>query len=90
MSTVLARRPGAGSRRNDPAYRPGTLVLETEFETADGTVRVIDCMPARQEHPRLVRVVEGLRGSVPMFARCVPRFDYGKTTTVDPRIEAPS
>ncbi len=65
----------ATSRR----YRPGTLVLETEFETADGAVRVTDCMPARQEHPRLVRVVEGLRGSVPMSSRCVPRFDYGKT-----------
>ncbi|MET0800216.1 MAG: trehalase-like domain-containing protein, partial [Actinomycetota bacterium] len=60
-------------------YRPSTLVLETEFETADGTVRVIDCMPARQEHPRIVRVVEGLSGSVQMFARCTPRFDYGKT-----------
>jgi GH15 family glucan-1,4-alpha-glucosidase len=65
----------ATSRR----YRPGTLVLETEFETADGAVRVTDCMPARQEHPRLVRVVEGLRGSVTMSSRCVPRFDYGKT-----------
>jgi GH15 family glucan-1,4-alpha-glucosidase len=65
----------ATSRR----YRPGTLVLETEFETVDGAVRITDCMPTRQEHPRLVRVVEGVRGSVPMFSRCVPRFDYGKT-----------
>jgi GH15 family glucan-1,4-alpha-glucosidase len=61
------------------SYRPGTLVLETVFETAEGAVRIVDCMPARQEHPRLVRVVEGLHGSVPMIARCVPRFDYGKT-----------
>ena len=60
-------------------YRRASLVLETDFETADGAVRVIDCMPARQDHPRIVRVVEGLRGTVPMFARCTPRFDYGST-----------
>ena len=40
-------------------YRPGTLVLETDLETSDGTVRIVDCMPPRQEHPRIVRVVEG-------------------------------
>ena len=28
-------------------YRDETLVLETEFETADGVVRVIDFMPPR-------------------------------------------
>jgi GH15 family glucan-1,4-alpha-glucosidase len=60
-------------------YRPGTLVLETEFETANGAVRVIDCMPPRQDHPRIARVVEGLRGTVAMSARCTPRFDYGRT-----------
>ena len=60
-------------------YRPGTLVLETDMETADGVVRVVDCMPARQTHPRVVRVVEGLRGSVPMSSTLAPMFDYGKT-----------
>jgi GH15 family glucan-1,4-alpha-glucosidase len=60
-------------------YRPATLVLETEFETSDGVVRVTDCMPERQSHPRVVRVVEGLRGSVRLTARATPRFDYGKT-----------
>ena len=39
---------GASSRR----YRPGTLVLETEFETADGAVRVIDFMPRRARRAR--------------------------------------
>ncbi len=58
-------------------YRPATLVLETDMETADGAVRIIDCMPARQVHPRVVRVVQGLRGAVQMFSRCTPRFDYG-------------
>src|SRR6476659_7651739 len=28
-------------------YRPGTLILETDFETADGAARVIDFMPRR-------------------------------------------
>ena len=52
---------GASSRR----YRPGTLVLETEFETADGAVRVVDFMPRRVEGPpRLMRIVKGLRGRV--------------------------
>ena len=58
-------------------YRDETLVLETEFETPDGVVRLIDFMPPRGEAPDLVRVVEGVRGRVPMrmLLRC--RFDYG-------------
>src|SRR4051794_6152660 len=59
-------------------YRPGTLVLETEFETADGVAAVIDCMPVRDEGlPNLVRVVEGRRGQVPMRLELIVRFDYG-------------
>jgi len=60
-------------------YRPSTLVLETEFETADGVVRLIDCMALRASNPRIVRIVEGVRGTVPMSVRLKPRFDYGKT-----------
>ena len=60
-------------------YRPGTLVLETDFRTADGVVRITDAMPIREDHPRIVRVVEGIEGSVPMRMRMRPRFDYGKT-----------
>jgi GH15 family glucan-1,4-alpha-glucosidase len=69
------QRVVAATRR----YRPGTLVLETEFETADGVVRIIDSMPMRVSNPRIVRVVEGVRGSVPMSLQLNPRFDYGKT-----------
>jgi len=59
-------------------YRPGTLVLETEFETADGAVRVIDFMPRRGEGaPRLMRIVEGLRGRVAMRMDLRLRPDYG-------------
>src|SRR3974390_3223413 len=46
--------------------RPDTLVLETEFDTATGTVRLTDCMPVREGHPHLVRSVQGVSGSVEM------------------------
>ncbi len=58
-------------------YRPDSLVLETEFKTQGGAVRVVDCMPPRQGAPDLVRVVEGLEGDVPMHLDLVIRFDYG-------------
>ena len=58
-------------------YRPGTLVLETDFETAAGRVRLIDFMPRRGEGaPQLVRIVEGLEGRVPMKIELVLRPDY--------------
>ena len=61
------------------SYRDGTLVLETEHDTAEGTVRVVDFMPVRCEHADLVRVVEGVRGTVPMRMELVVRFGYGRT-----------
>jgi GH15 family glucan-1,4-alpha-glucosidase len=71
----------ATSRR----YRPGTLVLETDFETAEGAVRVIDFMPRRgQGAPRLMRIVEGLRGRVPMRMELALRPDYG---SISPWVE---
>jgi GH15 family glucan-1,4-alpha-glucosidase len=69
--------PAGGVRRVSRRYRPGTLVLETEFESEDGTARVVDCMPPRQKHPNLVRVVEGVAGRVPMRMQLVARFEYG-------------
>ena len=54
------------------------------METADGAVRLIDFMPIRTDNPRLVRVVEGLRGRVAMTMTMRPRFDYGKTR---PRVQ---
>src|SRR5262245_55616666 len=59
--------------RTTRRYRGPTLVLETEFETGDGAVRLIDCMPPRQTHSRVVRIVEGVRGSVPMRSHFRPR-----------------
>jgi hypothetical protein len=59
-------------------YRGPTLVLETEFEAPRGTARLVDCMRLRGSHPRVERVVEGVRGEVPMLMRFVPRFDSGR------------
>ena len=53
-------------------------MLETEYDTATGTVRITDCMPVRDSHPHLVRSVEGVTGSVKMHMELVVRFDYGE------------
>jgi len=58
-------------------YREDTLVLETEFETDEGTVAVIDFMPSRDRDPNLVRIVEGKTGKVRMKTELILRFDYG-------------
>lgn len=63
-----------GSRRR---YRDGTLILETEFETSEGAVRIIDCMALSDERWDLVRIVEGLSGRVAMRLELVIRLDYG-------------
>ena len=52
--------PAGGIQHVERRYRDHTLVLETEFLTATGRVRLVDCMPPRQSNPDLVRVVEGL------------------------------
>ena len=58
-------------------YRPDSLVLETDFLTPHGSVQVIDCMPIREDHPRVVRVVKALSGRVDMRMELVLRFGYG-------------
>jgi GH15 family glucan-1,4-alpha-glucosidase len=58
-------------------YRENTLILETDFETADGAVTLIDFMPLRERAPQLVRLVVGRRGRVAMRMKLVLRFDYG-------------
>jgi GH15 family glucan-1,4-alpha-glucosidase len=71
--------PVAGGRATRRRYRDHTLVLETEFETPEGAVRIIDFMPIRDETVDVVRIVEGLRGHVPMQMHLTIRFDYGQT-----------
>ncbi len=59
------------------AYRPDTLVLDTEWDTEEGSVRVTDLMPQRDRAPDVVRIVEGLKGRVTVHSTLRLRFDYG-------------
>jgi GH15 family glucan-1,4-alpha-glucosidase len=63
--------------RTSRRYRDYTLVLETEHVLPEGIVRVIDFMPTRGTYPRIVRIVEGIQGRVPMAMQLVVRFEYG-------------
>src|ERR1700685_4583309 len=58
-------------------YRDGTLVLETDFETEAGSVKLIDCMVPRTAMPELLREVVCTRGEVRMQMEFIIRFDYG-------------
>jgi GH15 family glucan-1,4-alpha-glucosidase len=69
--------PKGADRCTRRAYRPGTLVLDTEWETDEGSVRVTDLMPQRHRAPDVVRVVEGLGGRVTVRSTLRLRFDYG-------------
>jgi GH15 family glucan-1,4-alpha-glucosidase len=69
--------PAGEIRARRRRYRPNSLVLEAEYDVDGGTVRVIDCMPPRQQDPDLVRVVEGVRGEVRMRMELAVRYDYG-------------
>src|SRR2546423_2924396 len=59
-------------------YRDGSLILETEIETASGAIRLIDFMPPRGKNPDIVRIVEGLKGSVELKMELIIRFEYGR------------
>ncbi|WP_328337711.1 glycoside hydrolase family 15 protein [Streptomyces violaceus] len=69
--------PVGADRCTRRAYRRDTLVLDTEWETEQGAVRVTDLMPQRDQAPDLVRVVEGLDGEVTLHSILKLRFDYG-------------
>lgn len=65
-------------------YLDGTLVLATTFKETGGEARLIDCFPVPDDgesraRPQLLRVVEGVRGSMEMRLLVRPRFDYGET-----------
>jgi GH15 family glucan-1,4-alpha-glucosidase len=69
--------PAGGVREVRRRYQGDSLVLETEYRTDDGVVRVIDCMPPRHKDPDVARVVEGIKGRVRMRMDLTIRFDYG-------------
>jgi len=72
--------PAGGHRATDRRYREDSLVLETDFTTADGTVRVVDCMPIRGGRPEVTRRVECLAGRVAMRSEVCLRLEYGKVS----------
>jgi GH15 family glucan-1,4-alpha-glucosidase len=72
--------PAAANARTTRHYDRNTLVLETDWVTEDGAVRVIDFMPPRARTPHLIRIAVGLRGEVVMRSALRLRFDYGRVT----------
>ncbi|WP_225836439.1 glycoside hydrolase family 15 protein [Streptomyces sp. NK08204] len=71
---IAPKNAGTCTRR---AYRPDTLVLDTEWDTDEGTLRVTDLMPQREHAPDVVRIVEGVSGRVTVRSTLRLRFDYG-------------
>ncbi|MFD8237196.1 glycoside hydrolase family 15 protein [Streptomyces sp. NPDC059696] len=70
--------PLAGGRCTRRSYRADTLVLDSVWETPTGTVRVTDFMPPRADVPCIVRLVEGLSGSVDLRSELRLRFHQGR------------
>lgn len=71
--------PSGKSVRVRRGYRAGTLILETEFETATGTAKLVDFMPLREGGSALVRIVFGITGYVEFRSELLIRFGYGST-----------
>ncbi|HEY7595954.1 MAG TPA: glycoside hydrolase family 15 protein [Actinophytocola sp.] len=69
--------PTAGGPATRRGYRADTLIMNSEWDTPDGTVRLLDFMPPRRETASIVRIVEGVSGHVPMRMLLRPRFHYG-------------
>ncbi|CQR61777.1 glycoside hydrolase family 15 protein [Streptomyces leeuwenhoekii] len=61
-------------------YRGDSLVLDSVWRTTAGAVRVTDFMPPGDGAPRVIRVVEGVAGEVPMVSVMRPRPGYGRVS----------
>ncbi|MFK4225702.1 glycoside hydrolase family 15 protein [Streptomyces sp. NPDC019890] len=72
--TMAPKGAGLCTRRG---YVGESLVLESVWETRTGTVKVTDFMPQRDVAPDVVRIVEGVSGSVEMRGTLRLRMDYG-------------
>jgi GH15 family glucan-1,4-alpha-glucosidase len=68
-------------------YRPDTLILETQFTTAEGAVTLIDFMPVRDRGSHVIRIVVGEHGRVMMRTQLIVRFDYGQRVPWVTRLE---
>ncbi|WP_158748816.1 glycoside hydrolase family 15 protein [Acidobacterium sp. S8] len=71
--------PKDSCKRITRRYREHTLILETRFETASGTLLVTDFMPLRETHSDIVRIAKCLAGKVTVQMELCVRFDYGRT-----------
>ncbi|MDQ3937899.1 MAG: glycoside hydrolase family 15 protein [Chloroflexota bacterium] len=71
-------KPRGADRAARRRYYDRALVLQTEWESTGGAVRVIDFMPPRSDLPILIRAIQGIRGRVEMEMDLVLRFDYGR------------
>ncbi len=80
-------RPAGESKSIERRYRDGTLILETTHRVEGGTVKLVDFMAVDGSLPRLVRIVEGVEGEVPMWTQLVVRFDYGSVVPWSRRME---
>ena len=69
--------PASGGECTRRRYRKNTLILETEWETPEGKVKIIDFMSPRDGAADIVRIVVGIRGTVRMRGELALRFDYG-------------
>jgi GH15 family glucan-1,4-alpha-glucosidase len=74
---IAPEDPDARSSRR---YRGETGILETRFETAEGSATVIDFMPLIEGEDQLdlIRLVRADQGCVRMRTEIILRFDYGR------------
>src|SRR5438105_10881078 len=77
----------SGEARRRQMYLPDSNVLVTRFLTPDGVGEVVDFMPIhvspgpkRHEDHQVIRIVRGVRGSIPFAMDCSPAFDYARAT----------
>ena len=70
-------RPAGDGWSVQQRYRGETMILETEFSGPGGAVRIIDFMSLRSAVADVVRIVEGIRGTVTMQMHLTIRSDYG-------------
>lgn len=71
--------PADGTFRTERTYREDTLILETTFETEAGKAVIHDFMPLRDGSSNIIRIVEGIEGTVAFDFEFMARFDYGQT-----------
>jgi GH15 family glucan-1,4-alpha-glucosidase len=79
--------PCAPAEVTDRRYREGTLILETTFTNAEGSVRLTDFMPPKGQASDVIRIVVGIEGRVRMRSELVIRFDYGRAVPWVSRLE---